>query len=161
ETHADCLRIITRAEMRMADEIDKGQAAGTISKRGRATWKKARAPDHYSELGITKQRVAEWRKFRDAGAEKIEAIIQSALNENRAPTKGDILKGIREKETGGEAQRRKLKATRAIQPPVTEVVADPVPQLEADAETLVARLHEIERYVTRDPVEVLAAVPHE
>jgi hypothetical protein len=27
ETHADCLRIITRAEMRMADEIDKGQAA--------------------------------------------------------------------------------------------------------------------------------------
>src|SRR5258708_38981319 len=40
ETHADCLRIITRAEMRMADEIDQGQAAGTISKRGRATNKK-------------------------------------------------------------------------------------------------------------------------
>ena len=26
ETHADCLRIIARAEMRMADEIDRGQA---------------------------------------------------------------------------------------------------------------------------------------
>jgi hypothetical protein len=41
ETHADCLRIITRAEMRMADEIEKGQACGTISKRGRARKKKA------------------------------------------------------------------------------------------------------------------------
>ena len=31
ETHADCLRIIARAEMRMADEIDRGQASGEVA----------------------------------------------------------------------------------------------------------------------------------
>lgn len=32
ETHADCLRIITRAESRMADEVDRGQASGEVAK---------------------------------------------------------------------------------------------------------------------------------
>jgi len=35
DTHADCLRIITRAEMRMADEIDRGQASGDVAGKGR------------------------------------------------------------------------------------------------------------------------------
>ena len=33
ETHTDCLRIIIRAEMRMADEIDRGQATGDPARR--------------------------------------------------------------------------------------------------------------------------------
>jgi hypothetical protein len=34
-THADCLRIIIRAETRIADEIEKGQANGEVRKPGR------------------------------------------------------------------------------------------------------------------------------
>jgi hypothetical protein len=34
ETQADCLRMIVRAEMRMADEIDRGQANGEVASAG-------------------------------------------------------------------------------------------------------------------------------
>jgi hypothetical protein len=142
ETHADCLRIITRAEMRMADEIDKGQAAGTISKRGRATNKKARAPDFYKELGVSKQRVAEWRKVRKAGSKKIDTIIESVLAEGRAPTKNDILKGIRREKADTNAKRGKPRAAPAVQPSLAKIVSEPDFQIEAAAE---ARDLEIER----------------
>lgn len=33
DTHADCLRMIVRAEMRMADEIDQGHARGDVATR--------------------------------------------------------------------------------------------------------------------------------
>lgn len=59
ETHADCLRIITRAEMRMADEIDRGQANGEV--RTRADNQLVRNSDKlaFGDLGIDRQRVAE------------------------------------------------------------------------------------------------------
>src|SRR5450755_2729361 len=43
ETHADCLRVITRAEIRMADEIDGGQERGEVAKAGKLN---VRAPDN-------------------------------------------------------------------------------------------------------------------
>lgn len=96
ETHADCIRIITRAEMRMANEIDKGQANGQVAT-ARSTLKAGsvvRSADNgkatYEDLGVSRQRVAEWRKIRDAGEEKVEAAISTALSEGRAPTKRDI-----------------------------------------------------------------------
>ena len=57
ETQADCLRIIVRAEMRMADEIDKGQAAGQISTGGRPKEETVLTLD---SLGVDRRRVAEW-----------------------------------------------------------------------------------------------------
>lgn len=93
DTHADCLRIITRAEMRMANEIDKGQEAGGVAKPGNPN---VRSPDNskntakLDDLGVTRQRVAEWRKVRDAGEEKVEEAIADALKQGRAPTKSDI-----------------------------------------------------------------------
>lgn len=91
ESHADCLRIITRAEIRMAGEIDRGQEAGEIAKAGR----KANVPASdnkatMAELGISRQRVNEWRKVAEAGEEKVEEAISEALAEGRAPTKADI-----------------------------------------------------------------------
>jgi hypothetical protein len=142
ETHADCLRIITRAEMRMADEIDQGQATGRISKRGRATNKKARAPDLYKELGVSKQRVAEWREVREAGSKKIDTILESVLAEGRAPTKNDILKGIRPEKAGTKAKTRKPRAMPAVQPSLAKFVSEPDFQIDAAAG---ARNLEIER----------------
>jgi hypothetical protein len=144
ETHADCLRIITRAEMRMADEIEKGQACGTISKRGRARKKKARAPDNYKELGFPRQRVAEWRKLRNAGPKRIESVIQSVLAKDRAPTKNDILKGIQDQKTGSRAKTGKPKAAPAMGPPLAKIVSNPDVQIEAEVEAE-ARDLEIER----------------
>lgn len=99
DTHADCLRIITRAEMRMADEIDRGQAAGEVAKAGGDRQSNVRASDNgsatYSDLGLSRQRVAEFREVRDAGEEVVETAIQSALAEGRAPTKADIQKHVR------------------------------------------------------------------
>ena len=44
ETHADCLRIIARAEWRMADEIDAGQASGEVADK--------RRPNHPNQRGL-------------------------------------------------------------------------------------------------------------
>ena len=93
ETHADCLRIITRAEIRMADEIDAGQARGEVPIQGQHATHVQGAD--MTELGISRQRVAEWRETRDAGSEIVEEAIQSALNEGRAPTKSDIAAHVR------------------------------------------------------------------
>jgi hypothetical protein len=37
------------------------------------------------DLGISRQRLAEWREVRDAGADVIENAINEALSENRPP----------------------------------------------------------------------------
>jgi phage N-6-adenine-methyltransferase len=96
ETHADCLRIITRAEIRMAGEIDRGREAGEVATHGgdrRSTNVRASDIDPVTldDLGIPRQRAAEWRDLRDAGGEEVvERAIDSALAEGRAPTKADI-----------------------------------------------------------------------
>ena len=43
-------------------------------------------PATYHELGLTRQRVAEWRQLREAGEHVIDEAIQGALDEGRAPT---------------------------------------------------------------------------
>lgn len=91
ETHADCLRIITRAEMRMADEIDAGQKRGEIATSGQH----GGAVQTSDSLDLDRRRVAEWRETRDAGPEIVEQAIQGALSEGRAPTKADIRAHVR------------------------------------------------------------------
>src|SRR6266542_1844239 len=100
ETQADCLSMIKRAELRMADEIDAAQERGEIERPGGDRKIIVRSADNdpddrpgrdrtinardagndpegartagtmsatYDELGISSQRVAEWRELRDAG----------------------------------------------------------------------------------------------
>jgi len=93
DTHADCLRIITRAEMRMADEIDRGQERGDVKPAHRTV--QGSDSSSYDDLGIDRRRVAEWRETRDAGPEVVEEAITEALDEGRAPTKADIAKRVR------------------------------------------------------------------
>lgn len=106
DTHADCLRIITRAEMRMADEIDK-----TPSAQGR-NLPNVQTPDErasYDEMGLDRRRVAEWREVRDAGEGVVESALQNALAEGRAPTKAEILnaaKAIRAEQQSEKADKR-------------------------------------------------------
>jgi hypothetical protein len=94
EAQADCLRMIVRAEMRMADEIDRGQERGEVARQGQRS--NVRAPDvcELDDLGIDRRRVAEWRAIRDAGPALVEKVINQALAEERAPTKADIHRAI-------------------------------------------------------------------
>ena len=73
ETRADCLRIIVRAEMKMANEVDAGQARGEVRRPGRHS----NSPG-LGELEIDSRRLSEWREMRDAGEEVIEEAIQDA-----------------------------------------------------------------------------------
>lgn len=84
-SHGDCILVIGRAEILMADEVDKGQANGEIAT--------ADGDNQYSEgvqsldrLGIDRRRLADWRQTRDAGIEKVEEAIQAALQEDTTPT---------------------------------------------------------------------------
>jgi phage N-6-adenine-methyltransferase len=88
ETHADCLRIITRAEMRMADEVDADPSIARNGQHGQAV-------QTLDSLGLDRRRIAEWREVRDAGEDRVEQAIQDALDEGRAPTKADIQRNIR------------------------------------------------------------------
>lgn len=109
ESHADCLRIITRAEIRMASEIDRGQAAGEVAKPGRTA--NVPASDNratLADLGVSRQRVGEWRKVAEAGEEKVEQAISEALVEGRAPTKADVHRAagvVKDKPETGDADR--------------------------------------------------------
>ena len=99
ETQADCLSIIKRAELRMADEIDTAQQRGEVARRedGTAIRDHVRDPDKvatYPEIGISRQRVAEWRELRDAGESVIDEAIQAALDEGRAPTNADVQRAV-------------------------------------------------------------------
>jgi phage N-6-adenine-methyltransferase len=105
ETQADCFRMIVRAEMRMADEIDRGQGSGELARAsdGRPRGVRAAdtsAPATYEGLGIDRRRVAEWREIRDTGEQVVEQAISGALSEGRAPTKADIRSHFRTSFTG-------------------------------------------------------------
>jgi hypothetical protein len=99
DTHADCVRIIARAEIRMANEIDRAQEAGQVARPGGDRQTIVQASDNgaatFSDLGVSRQRVAEWRTVRDAGEEVVEGAIQQALAEGRAPTKSGVLEAAR------------------------------------------------------------------
>lgn len=101
DTQADCLRIIARAEMRMADEIDAGQERGelaTVNTGGANIPNGVRSSDTVpatlDDIGVTRQRLAEWRDMRDAGEQVVEGAIQDALTDGRAPTKADIKRSV-------------------------------------------------------------------
>jgi N6-adenosine-specific RNA methylase IME4 len=102
ETHADCLRIITRAEMRMANEVD---AQPSVARSGQHR----EAVQTLDSLGLDRRRVAEWRDIRDAGEDVIEGALGRALADGRAPTKAEILQAAREirsERQNDKAQRR-------------------------------------------------------
>lgn len=102
ETHADCIRMISRCKIIMADEIDRGQASGELANRedGTAIRDHVLSPDvvvpvTYSDLGVSRQRVSEWREIRDAGEAVVEEALATALNEGRTPTNADVLNHVR------------------------------------------------------------------
>jgi phage N-6-adenine-methyltransferase len=99
ETQADCLAMIKRAEIRMADEIDAAQAAGAVARPNQPVSQYVQSSDippaTFDELGVDRRRVAEWRELRDVGEEVVNQAIQAALDENRAPTNADIQRAVR------------------------------------------------------------------
>ncbi|AWM07726.2 DNA N-6-adenine-methyltransferase [Bradyrhizobium symbiodeficiens] len=107
ETHADCLRIITRAEIRMADEIDAGQERGEIATADRHL-ASVRSPDTapltLNEINVSRQRLSEWRETRDAGEVVVNDAIKEALAAGRAPTKADIRRKVRGTQGTGETE---------------------------------------------------------
>lgn len=72
ETHADCLRIITRAEIRMANEVDAARERGDLSKGGSDN-----DPSRSSGgVGIDSRRLSEWDA---AEAARIRADLQRRI----------------------------------------------------------------------------------
>jgi len=84
-----------RAENKMAQEVDRAQANGEVRKQedginqhaeGAQTPGTLSSPATLKEIGITSQRIAEWRKT----AEKPEAVEAAIQNRNsNAPVEGD------------------------------------------------------------------------
>jgi hypothetical protein len=73
ETHVGCLQIITRAESRMADEIDAGQKARELEPRHRKG--KASAAPTLRDIGVRRDQLQERREVRDAGDAAVEEAI--------------------------------------------------------------------------------------
>jgi hypothetical protein len=93
QTQADCLRIVMRAEIRMANGVDAAQECGQLPRRG-GYKSKVRTAD-FAEVGLDKRRVNEWRAVRDAGEQFVEDVLREALAEERTPTKREIVDGAK------------------------------------------------------------------
>jgi hypothetical protein len=64
--------MIVRAEMRMATEIDRGQASRDVARPNQPVSQYVHVsdiPSTLDELGVPRQRLQEWRETRDAGPE--------------------------------------------------------------------------------------------
>jgi hypothetical protein len=99
ETHGDCLRIITRAEMRMADELDKKPSAQGQRTDIRQTSAEVATLD---ELGLDHRRVSEWRDIRadveqEAGAigEDVAELAADLIIANPASANRSLKSGRR------------------------------------------------------------------
>ena len=83
--------MVCRAEERFAEEID---ASGEFQHGGdhgnQHTGGKAQEAG-LGDIGISSQRVSDFRKVRDLGGEKVGEIIDKAVSEGRAPTKAEVL----------------------------------------------------------------------
>jgi hypothetical protein len=93
EAHADCIRVITRAEIRMAEELDRGRAEGDIAQAGDNQHTEVRQT--LADLNIDHRRLGEWRKVRDAGVGRVEEAIQAALAEDKPPTLHSVHQYVR------------------------------------------------------------------
>jgi hypothetical protein len=72
--------------MRMADEVDAGQASGEIAKQGRQNKGADFAPLSINDV-LGKEntsRLNEWRAVRDAGMPVVEEAIEAALADGRS-----------------------------------------------------------------------------
>ncbi|MFZ1413665.1 MAG: DNA N-6-adenine-methyltransferase [Defluviicoccus sp.] len=118
ETQADCLLLIKRAEMRLVGEVRAAREQGEVARNGgdRKSGISVRAPDTdraaseggisprtpdtdpatLDELGLSRQRFAEWSEVYDAGGEAVvDEAIQAALDEGRAPTNADVQRAVK------------------------------------------------------------------
>ena len=102
ETQADCLLLIKRAEMRLVEEVRAAREQGEVARNGgdRKSGISVRAPDTdpatLDELGLSRQRFAEWSEVYDAGGEAVvDEAIQAALDEGRAPTNADVQRAVK------------------------------------------------------------------
>jgi hypothetical protein len=85
DTQADCLRLIVRAEMRMAREIDAAQERGEVAVRGRPGVNVQSSDIYYPELGVDRRRVSEWRDAAEAGDEIVDRAIDNAVKSGVPP----------------------------------------------------------------------------
>jgi hypothetical protein len=79
ETQGDCIRIIARAEIMIAREVDAAQARGEVPVQGRHA-SHVQGAD-MSNLGLDRRRVAEWRDLAEAGEEAVDEAIDDAVRE--------------------------------------------------------------------------------
>lgn len=105
EAHADCLRIITRAEIRMAREIDAAQERGDVATPGQRANVRASDISEMADLGVDRRRVAEWRDLAEAGDEAVDEAIEtatrSAKESGRTVTKNSVRSALRAKRAVG------------------------------------------------------------
>jgi hypothetical protein len=75
----------------MADAVDEGQASGQIAGPGDDK-SNVRTSDitTLDEIGVSRQRLSEWRELRDAGLDAVDAAINEQLAVGKAPTKSGI-----------------------------------------------------------------------
>jgi hypothetical protein len=119
EAHADCMRIIAHAEIRISREYRAAQERGEVAGRkdGAAVRDHVRTPDKVPpptlrDLGIDRRRLNEFDALAQAGETAVEQAIDEAAAEaaaeGRAVTKAAVRKRLRRRE-GHVATKTKAK----------------------------------------------------
>lgn len=94
---ADALEIEALAEVRIADEVDRGQADGIFCSRGR--WSKANGLKPVHHLGLSRKDVFDARQLRSLIAKRPAALktaLQDIIDNGYEPTRAILRRTLRE-----------------------------------------------------------------
>ncbi|WP_420578804.1 SAM-dependent methyltransferase [Oceaniradius stylonematis] len=122
ELQGEALLIEARVQIRMADEVDAGQAAGVIATRGK---RKANAENDsistLDDLGIDRAALTHARKLRDAERDKpglAERAIAARIAEGLEPTRANLRAAI-----GTDSASREDRGDNLYQTPIEAIAA--------------------------------------
>lgn len=150
ETQGKAQEIVTRAEMRLADEYDAAQKRGEVGQSGSRTDLVAKGnevPPTAAEVGLDRKNIHQARKLRDAenaSPGKTKAVIDGIVARGEEPTRAKIQREVVEKPAKPakepvDAERRKLEKLSE------EALIDEVLGLRADLKDERAKRAELKR----------------
>lgn len=90
ETHADCLKIVDRAEKLVGEKLIEAKESGELAGRGR----KSAGEADLSDLGLTEHQSADWQRRARTPDPVVDNAINGAVEQGRAPTKADIKRAV-------------------------------------------------------------------
>lgn len=141
--HATSIKL--RAERRLADAVDVGQANGEIASKGQRTYAESEYVE-LAEIGVTAPRLREARLIRDQFTdEQIEEQVRAANEKKKELRRDRLLREARDKKSQSERDKKAARTVEAMALPPSVNVRH------GDFREVLADLHGVDAIITDPP----------